>query len=367
MKVVCTQENLSAGLAAVGHLASKSTTLPILNNVLLRAEHGGIRISATNLEIGITRHIRGKVEEEGSMTVPGRVFADYVALCTEQAMTLEQDGATLLLRGERGETTLRGMPAEEFPLIPDLERKNPVTCEAKALREAITQVLFAAAADDTRPEISGVFLRFQENHGTLVATDSYRLAEKHLTVSGGPAEQASIIVPVRALQELSRVLSQGAESVQVFLGENQILFTADDTELISRLIDGQYPQYEQIIPTSYETEAVLETQKLLRAVRAGSLFSRPGINDLTLLLSPKTKTVTLRSSNAQVGDNRQELEAEIDGKDNTIVFNSRYLLDGLSGLSSDGVRVQLTNNASPGVFRPVGGDDYLYMIMPIKQ
>ncbi len=371
MKVVCTQENLSKGLAAVGHIASKNANLPILNNILLRAHQGTIQLSATTLEIGVTRRIRGKIETEGVCTIPGKVFTDYISLLSESTLTLEQDGTTLIVKSDNGETRLHGLPADDFPLIPQLERTNGTTCPAKSIREGIAQVVFAAAADDARPEISGVLLRFVGKQLLFVATDSYRLAEKRIDCSGGVEREVSVIVPVRALQELLRVLGQEVGDVTIYLAENQILFTTEETEVVSRLIDGQYPNYEQIIPVNHETEVIVETSAFLKAVRATSLFSRPGINDLTLHLQAAGQHLTLTAANTQVGENRQDVEAKIDGKENTIVFNSRYLLDGLANLHDDTLIFQMTNNASPGVFRPQKGAEkeggYLYLIMPIKQ
>lgn len=367
MKFICTQENLSKGLAIVGHIASKNTSLPILNNILLKADGGVIQLSATNLEIGITSRIRGKIEKEGVCTIPGKVFTDYISLLDDTTLTLEQSDANLLVRSEKGDTKLHGLPAEDFPLIPKIHQEDGYTCSAPELREAVSQVLFAAAYDDARPEISGVLVRFSVSEVTLVATDSYRLAEKHLPLLEKNEHEASVIVPVRTLQELLRVLSQAESNVTIFLAENQILFTVNDTELVSRLIDGQYPNYEQIVPVSHGVQAVITTSDLIKAVRATSLFSRPGINDLTVTLQPEKKRVVLQAANNQIGENRQELSADIEGDENTIVFNSRYLLDGLTNLHSEKTVFQMTNNASPGVFLPADEKGYLYIIMPIKQ
>ncbi len=367
MKCVCTQENLSEGLSIVSHLASKNANLPILNNILLRAEKGSIQLLATNLETGITRHIRGKVEQEGSFTIPARVFSEYISLLGQENVTIEQEGNILHIRCAKTTTKLHGLPAEDFPVIPQVEKKDGYTCSAQELREAISQVIFAAAYDDARPEISGVLFRFAQKTLTLVATDSYRLAEKKITLSGGKNTEVSAIIPVRTLQELLRALSDGAEEVSVYLTENQILFSYQETELVSRLVDGQYPDYQQIIPTTHTTRLTALIKEFLQAAKATSLFSRPGINDVTLALDPKGKRVILEAANAQLGENKQEITAEIEGTENTIVFNSRYLLDGITNLGGDDLVFEMTNNASPGVLRPKKDSGYLYIIMPIKQ
>ena len=367
MKTTVLKDFLKEGVSMAERIAAKNPSLPILSNILLKAGGGTIQLAATNLEIGITSRIRGKVVEEGVCTIPGKVFSDYVSLLDESTLTLEQSGTDLLIRNDRGDTKLHGLPAEDFPLIPTIHQENKHSCPASALREAISQVIFAAAYDDARPEISGVLLKLAEKELTLVATDSYRLAEKHVSLSEKTSHEVSAIVPVRALQELLRVLSQEGGDVSIFLTENQILFTVGDTELVSRLIDGQYPNYEQIVPVSHTTQATINTNDLVKAVRATSLFSRPGINDLTVTLEPKNKKIVLQAANNQVGENHREITADIDGDENTIVFNGRYLLDGLTNLRDENTVFQMTNNASPGVFRPAGSPGYLYIVMPIKQ
>lgn len=367
MKFTCTQENLAQGLGVVAHIATKSANLPILNNILLRADKGGIELSATNLEIGITKRIRGKIETEGALTLPARVFAEYVSLLSDEKVEVEQDGSSLLIRSGNAETKLHGLPAEEFPLIPAIEQQNTFVCAARDVRDGIGQVVFAAASDDTRPEISGVFFRLSAKELTLAATDSYRLAQKRVPVHQGNADGVTAIVPVRTLQEVMRTLHQEGETVTFSVTANQLLCSFADTTLISRLVDGQYPDYQQILPAGNATTVKTDTAELLRAVRATSLFSRPGMNDLVFTTEPKEHRLTLHAANAQVGENRQHVNAEIAGEENTIVLNSRYVLDGLNALQSETTLFALTNNTSPALLQPEGDASYLYLVMPIKQ
>lgn len=367
MKCIVTQENLAQGLSTVSHVASKSTNLPILSNVLFRALKSGITLLATNLEIGITRHVRGKVESEGVFTLPAKIFSDYISLLEQEKVTLTQEGQDIRMTTSSSETVLRGLAADDFPLIPEVDRGRGFVCSADDLKQAVGQVLFAAAYDDARPEISGVFLRFSKKELILAATDSYRLAERKIILQDGSGDPAAVIVPARTLQELLRILSQPSERVQVYVTQNQILFIHEDTELVSRLIDGQYPDYQQIIPKQHSTTFRTKSAELLRAVRATSLFGRPGINDLHVMLQPKEQRIVLKASNTQVGENTQSLGATIEGEENSIVFNSKYLLDGIANTGSQDVVFEMTNNAGPGVLRPAGTDAYLYIIMPIKQ
>ncbi len=368
MKLTCTQENLTQGLNAVAHIASKNTNLPILNNILIRAEKGGVELSATNLEIAITSRVRGKVEHEGAFTVPARLLAEYVNLLEQGQVTIELDGATLLIQSGAAQTKLRGMPPEEFPLIPVVDATTRFRVAAGEFREAVGQVVFAAATDDTRPEISGVFLNFSEKTLTMAATDSYRLAERTLALIENENNQTmGVIVPAKTLQELVRLLMATDDALTFCLTQNQALFLTQESRLVSRLIDGQYPDYRQIVPTAHQTRCVVETAEFVQAVRATSLFSRPGINDLALAFSPERGTIDLTAANAQVGENHQTVKADVGGDANTIVFNGRYLLDGLTTVPTDRVVFAMTNSASPGILRGDGDEQFLYIIMPIKQ
>ncbi|MBI4415191.1 MAG: DNA polymerase III subunit beta [Candidatus Kerfeldbacteria bacterium] len=367
MKCTVTQENLTQALSVVSRIASKSTNLPILSNVLFRARKSGITLLATNLEIGITHRVRGRVEGEGVFTLPAKIFSDYISLLEQEKVALAQEGEDIRITTESSETVLRGLAADEFPLIPDVDRSKGFACSADDLKNGIAQVLFAAAYDDARPEISGVYLQFSKKELILAATDSYRLAERKVVLQDGGDEPAAVIVPARALQELLRILSQPGDRVQVFVTQNQILFVYEETELVSRLIDGQYPDYQQIIPKQHATALRAKSSELLRAVRATSLFGRPGINDLHMMLQPKEQRLLLKASNTQVGENTQSLHVAIEGDENSIVFNSKYLLDGIANIGSQEVIFEMTNNASPGVLRPTESGAYLYIIMPIKQ
>lgn len=367
MKILCTQENLSHGLSLASHITGRNASLPILNNILLKAERGRIEFSATNLELALLQSIRGKIEEEGALTVPGRIVAEYISLLEKsETVTLASEGTQVLIQSKRATTKIHGLPAEDYPLIPRVENTKPFQCSGPALRGALTGVAFAAATDDARPEISGIFFRCDETTLTVAATDSYRLAESTVPLQEKADERTTAIVPSQTIQELLRLLGPEEEMVTFFLAENQIVFSYGDTKLLSRLIDGQFPNYEQILPTTHETEARVNTEAMAKAVKSASLFTRPGIHDLTLTLSPKNGSILFEAANANIGENKQEIEAGISGRENSIVFNTRYLLDGLSAFGSGEALFQMTSAASPGAFRREAGN-YLYIIMPIKQ
>ncbi len=371
MKITCLQENLNKGFFIVSHLAIGNSTLPILNNILLKTEKGILVLSSTNLEIGIQTQIRGKVEREGSFTVPSQILSNYINLLPKDQITLELVENQLNIKCKNSKTKIRGLSAEEFPLIPKIEKRNGYKIMANDFKKALQQVIFATYQDESRPEISGVLFNFnypQEGVLTLVGTDSYRLTEKKLEIKEfSKKENIKVIVPRNTIQELLRILTLENDILDIYLSENQILFYFNETELISRLISGKYPDYQQIIPENYKTKVVIEKNNFIKVVKGASLFSQSGINDIILDILPSENKVILSSLNNQLGEYKSEIEAEIEGMENKIVFNYRYLLDGLLNIDDNEVKLEFINNTSPGILRPMEDKSYLYLIMPIKQ
>jgi len=382
MKISCTQENLNQGLFVVSHIAAKNTALPILNNVLIQAQENTIKLSSTNLEIGVSCIIRGKVEKEGDFTVQSRLLADYVGLLPKEKVDLsvgkdnqEEQNQVLAVSCKNNATKIKGQPAADFPLIPQIDRTNSYILSSQNLRLAVSQVVFAVSINETRPEINGILFNFTDNKLTLAATDSYRLAEKSVDLKkGGNAQQ--VIVPTRTLQELQRILGSfkdpaaisEIEEVEIYLADNQILFVLGDIELISRLVEGQYPDYRQIIPQQSNTKITLNVSEFINATKTTSLFTRSGIYDVNLEVFPDKKETTISSANNQLGENTSRLTGEASGDSNSIVVNYRYLLDGLQNIETDQVEVSVIDSNNPCVLKPVSKDsDYLYIIMPIKQ
>lgn len=367
MKFTCTQENINRALLAVSHVASKNVTLPILNNILIRAEANEIKLSATNLEIGITTSVRGKVDTTGVYTVPAKLLNDYISVLPEGNISFELTDHGLVVVSERSRTLIKGAPAEDFPVIPAFEAKQSITCSGVLLRQALSQVMFAAATDEMRPEISGVYLVVRESVVTLAATDSYRLAEKKFACTNTTKAEMSVIVPLNTLGELVRVVGETDQEVEISFAESQIQCVYDDVTLISRLVEGNYPDYQQIIPTTIDHQVTLVVTELVNMIKAASLFCKPGINDVTLTLAGDGKQLTVSAANSQSGENTSTVSVQTTGGEIAIVFNYRYLLDGLSALDAESAQIGLTNSTSPGLLQPVGDENYRYIIMPIRQ
>lgn len=376
MKFSCTQENLLRGLSLVSHVTSRNVNLPILHNILLRAQENGIELVATNLEMGIRVLVRGKVEAVGSFTVPAQVFLNYISLVTADRIDAELVGNDLCIQAGNQKTKIRGEGAQEFPLLPEIEKKHGISVETGVLKQALRQTLIAVSHDDSRPELTGVYCVAKENTFTLASTDSYRLAERSIPTAAPVETERSVIIPASTLSELVRLLPDGDERIELYLHDNQLLCTLNDMEMTSRLIEGVFPEYQAIIPTSEQTTVVVNREQLMQAVKAASLFSRSGIHDMNLHFSPEQKVITLTTVNNHVGENITKVDAEITGESNNTVFNFRYLLDGLASFSTADVSIHLLDNVHPGIFRPHGSaasaqsgvvQQYLYIIMPIKQ
>jgi DNA polymerase-3 subunit beta len=376
MKITILQENLKKGLFMVGHIAGKNINLPILNNILITAAEGDIKLVTTNLEIAIISTIRGKVDVDGTYTVDSKIFNDYVGLLPNQKTTIETKENNLIIECENYKTKIRGLSSEEYPLIPEVERKSFCEIEVDVFLRALNQVLPAVSVGETRVELSGVYFNIGGEEMVIAATDSYRLAEKKLKLKTNNSCEKNFIVPTKTLQELSRVLSntkdEGTEvsstgMVRFYVSENQILFIVNQTEIISRLIEGQFPEYGQIIPTNIKTNAIIDKQELVRAVKAAALFSKAGINDINLDFPSGKKNIIISSASGQAGENITELEASVAGEDNAAVINYRYLLDGLSAIDDNKIRIEIVDGNTPCILKSEKDKNFIYIIMPIKQ
>lgn len=380
MHLSCVQENLAKGLGIVGRAVATRSTLPVLSNVLIETDQSRLKLAATNLEIGITCWVGAMIEQEGSLTVPGRLFNDLVAsLAADKIVSLQTKSGSLHVSCAGYETNLRGIPAEEFPVIPEVANQNSCRVGPKELQEALSQVAFAAATDDTRPVLAGILFSFRGNALTLTAADSFRLAIRQVEVVKPLGQDVDIIVPVRTVQELTRILGDQEEPVEITVTPNrgQVLFHLASVDLVSRLIEGTFPNVQQVIPTRSATRVILTTKDFLNANKIASLIARDANNIVRLTVngseaashdgagSAPTK-VTIGAT-ADVGDTYGEVEAVIEGEGAqlTIAFNGKYLGDVLAVIGTAQVSLELNSPSSPGVLRPVGASNYTHVIMPM--
>ncbi|MDD3679156.1 MAG: DNA polymerase III subunit beta [Patescibacteria group bacterium] len=364
MKISCLQENLAKGLSVVSRLVSSRGTLEILSHILLSTENGRLKLSATNLEIGVNYKVGGKVEEEGSVTVPARLFNELITQLPEGKINLETDKNNLLVKSSNYESKINGLSSDDFPLIPKNKNKKSFTISSSEFKDAINIVSFSSALDEARPVLAGVLFSIKKGKLTLAATDSYRLAEKVINISGGEKDTEAI-VPTRSLLELSRVIGDSDREISVFIDENQIMFENDDFEFTSRLVEGKFPDYKQIIPIESETKAKVSVSNFLKIIKVAALFSGETAGSINLKVSSKGK-INAESSSSQYGDSSASCEAVVEGKDIEIVFNSKYIIDVLNNLSGKDIEISFTDKLNPGVLKVSGDKSYVYVIMPLR-
>ncbi len=363
------QENLARGLGIVSRAVSSRSTLPVLSNVLLRTEDAGLKLTATNLEIGITAWVAGKIDAEGALTVPARLFNDLVAgLPAGERIDLESDdNTTLRIKAGRYQTQLRGIDAEEFPVIPSPGERPTTRVNQKDLRHALSEVVFAAASDEARPILTGVLTRLSGDKLTLAAADNYRIAVRSLAILDA-VEDTSLVVPARSYAELMRVMTDSDEPVDIMLAnsKSQVLFHVNDIDIVSRLIDGQFPNYQQVLPSSHSTRAVVERDELLKAVKLSALIASSAANVVRLRLGDDGSGMINVAAAADVGEAQGDVEAAIEGEAVQISFNARYLQEALQSLTQDQLALEFAGPLSPGVLKPIDDEEYVHVIMPVR-
>ena len=373
MKLSCLQENLNRGLSIVGRAVATRTTLPITQNVLLATDQSRLKLSATNLEIAISTWIGAQVENEGTITIPARLLTEFVgSLPTERIdIDLTPKPRGIQLKCARFQAHINGTDAEEFPPIPSVQDGETTMIDPRVLRTAISEVVFAAATEDSRPVLTGVKLELEGNGFTLAAADGFRLAVYKGSLNESIAEDSSFIVPARTLQELNRLIGDQEEPVEMLVStaKSQVLFKLKNVELVSQLVQGTFPNYSQLIPQSYGTRAVVDLQEFQRAARAASIFARDGSGIIRLQITPSSNgsggSLAVSSRAEEVGDNLGEIDAKVEGEESKIAFNSKYLLEVLSILDRGEVALETTTSSSPGVIKPVGFEGYVHVVMPM--
>jgi len=367
MDIICLQENLKQALNITEKIIGRNLTLPILNNLLLSIEGNKLKISSTNLEIGINSWVIGKVQDKGSITVPARLLADFINNLPNEKIELKSKDKQLEIRCKKFKATLKGLPADDFPIIPKINNEPLVKIKGSFLKNGFSQVVDMASLSESRPEISGVYMKFDKGLIRLAATDSFRLAEKNIDISDNSQDlkSCSIIIPQRTVQEINRILGEEETEVSIILSGNQVLFDLGSTQVVSRLIEGQYPDYQQIIPNNFKTQVIVNRSELINNIKVASLFSGK-INDIKVAIKEKTSSLDILSKDADIGENKSKLDVKVEGDDVDIIFNHKYVLDGLNNIFSDKVIIGLNDGSKPVVIRPVGDNSYTYVVMPIK-
>ena len=373
MKVSCLQENLAKGLSIVSRAVAARSTLPVLGNICLSTDNNRLKLSATNLEIGITCWIGAKVEEDGATTVPARTFVDLVNALPQGMMDMDLTVRTQTLTVSSGRFTnnIKGVDAQEFPIIPGAGEGETLRIAPDVLRSMIDQVAFAAATDESRPILTGVYVKFSGKSLVMAAADGFRLSVRTATLDTGVDEPLEVIVPARTLAELGRISGDQTDPISITITpqKSQILFHLTNIDLVSQLIDGKFPDYNAIIPKASATKSIVDTGQFLKACKAANVFAREAANIVRLNIAPGDELtpghIKLGAQSAETGENAGDLDAAVTGNAMEVAFNVKYLIEVLGVAGAAQISLETNNASSPGIVRPIGDDSFTHVIMPM--
>jgi len=374
MKLLILQEKLKKGLGIVERISSKSLTLPILNNILISAEKNFLNLAATDLEIGINLWTLTQIKREGKITIPSRLFSNFINLLPNKKISLEVKNDNLFIECENYKTQIKGLNAEEFPIIPKITDGDTVSVEISSFCKSLGQIADIAVLSSARPEISGVYFLFQKDLITMAATDSFRLGEKKIFLKNNSSleKEYSLILPQKTAKEIVNIFNEKQGELKMYFSPNQVMFeypmeetTHAEVQIISRLIEGEYPNYQEIIPKKYTTQLVLNKDEFLNQIKTASLFSGR-INEVKIKADPEKNKIEIFSQSSEIGEYESSVSGKISGEPVEISFNHRFLLDGLLSIKTPEIILELNKETGPGVLKAVGDDTYIYVVMPIK-
>src|SRR3989344_5035487 len=365
MKMECKIEDIKNGISKVERITGKSLTLPVLNSVLLVASKNSLKLRSTNLSLGIEVEVPTKVDKEGVVAVSGNILSGVFAnIFQNENIHLDGQDGNLVIKTKKSQIKLKGQPSDDFPTIPKVVGTD-FEIDSKKIIDGMKSVYYSASISDIKPEISSVFMYTDEDNLVFVSTDSFRLAERKIKIKGLP-EITGILIPFKNIGEILRIFGEFSGAIKICFNKNQISFSSDTIYLTSRVIDGVFPDYRQIIPKSFSTEAVLLKQDLLSALKLSNVFSDK-FNQVNLTISPKNKIFELASANNDIGENKTAVDAAIKGEGVALGFNYRYFLDCFQSITTDSLSVKLSGESSPIVVSPVGDTSFTYLIMPMNR
>ncbi len=362
MELQVTQENINKALSSVSRVASTRGTLPILSNILIKTIGTRVSFSATNLDIAITHNIGAKVKKEGSITIPAKLVHDFIGSLPNSVISLKLIENKLSIDTDKYKSTINGVSAEEFPVMPVINDGKTWTINSKDLKQALSQVIGSASNDEARPVLTGVYFNSVGGEMFVVATDSYRLAEKNIIST---QEEVKVLIPATALMELQRLIGDYKGEVTITHDDQQVLFVVGEIELVARLIDGSYPDYKKLIPAKFETKAVIKKADFVNITKVSSLFARESAGSVNIEVSEEEGTVSIHSIASQLGENTANADAKVSGE-GSITLNSRYILDALGAIDGDEVEFCFNGKLEPCVLRNPKNKDYVHIIMPLK-
>lgn len=365
MELTVTQENLTRALSGASRVASGKASLPILNNILLRTEGSRLLVAATNLEIASAYHIGSKIITPGAVTVPARLITEFISNLPKGTVELKVSGNRLSITAGQYSSVINGMAADEFPELPTIDEISSVlfNIDIVDFKQAVSQTIITASNDNTRPVLTGVYWHVAGGQLYLAATDGYRLAERRLIST---SQDIAAIIPTSTLQEVIRTLSDETSDIEMLFDETQVRFRMNGVEVTSRLIDGKYPDYRQLIPASSETTVTINEVEFMRITKIAGLFARTSGGSITLTADSEKQSLSIHSIASELGENTSSADAKVTGG-GQVTLNSRYLSEALSVIAGDTVEFRFSGKLSPCVLKSAGGEvDYTHIIMPLK-
>lgn len=365
MELIVTQENFARALSAVGRVASTKTQLPILSNILLRTDGNRLLVAATNLEVATTQYIGAKITKPGAITVPARLISEFVSSLPKESIELKVINNNIHLKSGNYTSIINGVIADDFPELPTINESDSVnySINIEDFKQAVSQTIITASSDSTRPVLTGVYWHSHDGQLFLAATDGYRLSERRLVET---KSEVSAIIPVQTLQEVLRTIVEDSDMVDILFDETQVRFRINEAEIISRLVDGNFPDYRQLIPKKSDVTAVVDKQEFVRVTKIAGLFARESGGSVTLTVDKDKKTVSLHSIASEMGENTSELTATVND-DGQITLNSRYLAEALSVLDDTTLEIGFSGKLSPCIIKSTNKDtNYYHVIMPLK-
>src|SRR3989344_132262 len=365
MKIQCLNKNLKSAVSVAERNTSKNQTLPILNSIFIGAEKDTIKIRATNLETAVEISVSGKIHNAGSVVVPAKTINSFLNNIPEEQIILQVQKNNLFIKTDSMETIIRGYPPEDFPIFPKVDIAESISMSSPELRFSLASVVTAASISYIKPELASVCFNIFKNSVKIAATDSFRLAEKNIVSKETRLEKmTSYLVPQRSVQEMLRLL-ENDENVKLGANKNQIIILGGDYKFISRLTDGKFPDYEQIIPKSFKTIAVARKNDVLSNIKLASVFAGK-LNDITLFFSPSKKAILMSTAHSEVGEHSASVSASVQGEEVTAKFNWRYLADGIPQINSEYIEFNLNGDQSPMLIKGKGDNSYVYLVMPMR-
>jgi DNA polymerase III subunit beta len=373
MKLSVLQEKIKEGLNFSERISSKSLTLPILNNILISTEKNFLNIISTDLEIALKWWTLAKIEKEGKITIPSRLFFSFINLLPNKKIDLDSKGFDLNVDCENYKTQIKGLNPEEYPIIPQISQEDFINIKSSIFCQGLSQVVDIPIISTTKPEISGIYFTFQKNNIIMAATDSFRLGEKKIFIKNSSLKKDfSFILPQKTAREIINIFGEKEGDMKIYFSPNQVMFEYlmpetdhPQIQLISRLIEGEYPNYQDIIPKQSTTQFSVNKSEFLNQIKTASLFSSK-VNEIKLKINPDKKKIDICSQSQDLGDYQSSFGGEIKGEQLDVSFNYRYLMDGLLNIKSSEIIFELNGDSGPSILKPLGDETYLYVVMPIK-